>query len=121
MTDPIAQEGWRGNSMWDELPEDILAELKDERFKGRVHYSRATYAEGCHGPLCRKAETDRSRKRNQRRAEEEGREYVPNLSVRDREREDFLNKVIAWHRWEHEGQKLTERFGGDGETLAAVV
>lgn len=44
----------------------ILFELTDERFKARTHHRRKLYDEGCKGPLCRKAERDRSRRRYQR-------------------------------------------------------
>lgn len=45
---------------------EILFELTDERFAGRTHMSRKTYDDDCRGPLCRKMERDRSRKRYQR-------------------------------------------------------
>jgi hypothetical protein len=84
--------------MWDELPDDILAELNDERFTNRQHYSRATSALKCHGPLCRKAERDRERIRSQRRAEAAGRIYKPNYESRvNSADETYLEQVIAWH------------------------
>lgn len=79
----------------DKLPKEVRDELEDERFTTRSHYSRATYALGCHGPLCRKAERDRGRKRNERRAEDDGREYAPNPGQRI---EDELDEIIRWHR-----------------------
>ena len=83
--------------MWDELPEDVHDELTDERFTGRKHYKRATYAKGCHGPLCRKAEKDRGRERNEQRAREAGRTYRPALAYRRTDREAELDIIIAWH------------------------
>lgn len=80
-----------------EIPEDVLEELKDERFSTRRHYSRATYAKGCHGPLCRLAETHRGRERNEERATAAGREYRPNLDARTTEREALLAPIITWH------------------------
>lgn len=89
--------------MWDNLPQDVKDELLDEdpRFKGRQHYSRSTYALGCHGPLCRKAERDRTRRRTEARAKGRGKAYVPNLKLREtrkvEERDDELNRIIEWH------------------------
>lgn len=83
-----------------ELPNispDVRAELEDEDFTGRQHYSRATYAEGCRGPLCRLAETHRGRRRNEERALEAGREYKPNLEARVVAREKELTAVVSWH------------------------
>lgn len=44
---------------------EILFELTDERFFNRTHGSRKTYDDHCRGPLCRKSERDRSRRRYQ--------------------------------------------------------
>lgn len=44
----------------------ILFELTDERFSTRTHHRRKLYDDGCKGPLCRKAERDRSRQRYRR-------------------------------------------------------
>lgn len=81
----------------EDLPEDIRAELEDEDYASRSHYSRSTYALGCHGPLCRKAERDRGRGRNERRAEDAGRDYRPNHEQR-LEDDALLDQVIEWHR-----------------------
>jgi len=43
------------------LHDEIMAELTHEDFANRKHYARSTYADGCRGPLCRKAERDRRR------------------------------------------------------------
>jgi hypothetical protein len=95
--------------MWTDLPPvllaelekpdnlDILEELQDAEFASRQHYSRATYAEGCHGPLCRKAERDRGRERNEKRAAAKGRIYRPNENTRDAKRDGLLLFVIEWH------------------------
>lgn len=45
---------------------EVLFELTDERYATRTHGSRKTYDDECRGPLCRKSERDRSRKRYQR-------------------------------------------------------
>lgn len=81
----------------DQLPDDVRAELEDERYKTRVHYSRATYAEGCRGPLCRKAERDRGRRRNEVRATGAGREYEPKTEQRIEDNAE-LDAIILWHR-----------------------
>lgn len=44
----------------------ILFELSDEQYRGRIHNRRKLYDEGCKGPLCLKAERDRSRRRYQK-------------------------------------------------------
>jgi hypothetical protein len=38
-------------------------ELLNTDFTGRKHYSRSTYKDGCHGPLCLKAERDKAARR----------------------------------------------------------
>lgn len=80
-----------------DIPEDVREELEDPRFLTRQHYSRATYAVGCHGTLCRLAETHRGRERNKERALAEGRNYRPRKRETDREEE--LAPIIAWHLW----------------------
>lgn len=94
----------------EELPDDVRAELLDPEFEGRQHYSRATYALGCHGPLCRLREKHRGRLRNQVRAEAAGREYVPSHALRDTARDAELVKIATWHI---EGRRAA--------TLAAAV
>lgn len=81
--------------MWDELADDVKAELSDEQYSGRSHYSRATYAKGCRGPLCRLAEKERGRRRNAARAEAAERRYRPNEIVRDDSRTDELMDVVG--------------------------
>lgn len=96
--------------MWTSLPDDlvealalpenhdIISELEDLEYITRRHHSRATYALGCHGPLCRKAERDRGVSRNKQRAALESRPYIPQLEKRaGRERDELLDKVVAWH------------------------
>ena len=84
--------------MWSELPDDVREEITNERYKNRKHYSRSTYAEGCHGPLCRKAERDRGRKRNAKRANEAGRIYTPNHEARvPTEEEKKLQVILEWY------------------------
>lgn len=76
-----------------DLPEDIRAELTEERFITRQHYSRSTYALGCRGPLCQKAERDRGRKRNKRRG---GENYRPQPGWRVDDPKG-IDEIIKWH------------------------
>jgi len=80
----------------DKLPADVRKELSDPEFGTRKHHSRATYALGCHGPLCRKAERDRGRSRNEQRALNNGRAYVPNNDIRLEENQ-LLEEIIEWY------------------------
>lgn len=82
--------------MWDNLPDDIREELEDPEYSSRQHYSRATYALGCHGPLCRKAERDRGRNRNEQRAHARGNKYKPNHDFRLSD-PDNIDEIIEWH------------------------
>lgn len=88
-----------------ELSPDVEAELSDEKFKNRKHGSRATHTAGCHGPLCRRAEAIRSRRRNEINAVKLGREYQPNYRIkRNDKRNAELATAAEWH-W----QDLAER------------
>lgn len=80
-----------------EMADDVRSELDDPEYENRQHYSRATYALGCHGPLCQLAETHRGRKRNEERALAAGREYKPALDIRKTDREAELAPIVAWH------------------------
>lgn len=75
---------------------DVLKELMDPRYANRQHGSRATAAKHCLGPLCRKAERDRSRERNKRRAIASGRQYRE--GAREYDRDDLMNAIIEWHK-----------------------
>lgn len=86
--------------MWVDLPDDVRDELLNLEFASRSHYSRATYALGCHGPLCRLAETHRGRRRNELKALAAEREFTP--GERDTSRESELLAIIEWHRSERE-------------------
>lgn len=80
--------------MLTDLPDDVREELENPEFASRKHYSRSTYALGCHGPFCRKAEKDRGRERNEDNAKAKGRAYVPNHKIRKNERDELLEKLI---------------------------
>lgn len=83
--------------MWDELSDDIKAELTDKRFPNRSHHSRSTYADGCRGPLCRKSERDRSRRRTAYRAQRKGKPYAPvPRAPEDLALDAHLDQVVAW-------------------------
>lgn len=81
---------------WPEM-KDVKDELEDPRFAGRSHGSRATYAKKCKGPLCSKAERDRGRDRNEKRALDSGREYRAS-DYRLYDRDALLEEVIKWHK-----------------------
>ena len=82
--------------MLEQLPADVRKELSDVEYSTRRHYSRATYALGCHGPLCRKAERDRGRGRNEQKAVSSGREYKPNPDIRLSDNE-LLEEIVEWY------------------------
>lgn len=52
--------------MTEGLIDQLVNELTDPDFTGRKHYSRSTYKDGCHGPLCTKSERDRAAKKRER-------------------------------------------------------
>lgn len=52
--------------MTEDLITQLVNELTDPAFAGRKHYSRSTYKDGCHGPLCTKSERDRAAKKRER-------------------------------------------------------
>lgn len=93
----------------EDLPEDVLEELTDPKFASRQHYSRATYALGCRGPLCKKGERDRGRFRNQQDAKKNGRTYRPGIKNRVYDREELLSKIIIWHLAEVDARKPKPR------------
>lgn len=74
--------------------EDIFEELTDPDYKGLMHYSRATYALGCRGPMCRRKERDRALQRNERRIVAQGRPYVRRADEGDRPKE-----ILALAEW----------------------
>ena len=98
------------------IPDDVLAELNDEKFATRQHYSRATYALGCHGPLCRLKEKHRGRSRNALRAQDEGREYEPIAAARKDERESVLMPIVRWHLESRAKQRVEQVL-----TLSGVI
>ena len=81
--------------MLDHLPDDVREELLDPKYFGRRHYSRATYAKGCHGPLCKKAERERTRWRTEEKAEEAGRAYIPGENRRPEDPE--ILEALVWY------------------------
>lgn len=84
---------------------DILDELLDPTYAHRLHHSRKTYTDGCHGPLCTKAERDQGRKRNEERAKAAGRPYSPRESAAQK-RDGLLELIASWHR-HHPDQVMT--------------
>jgi len=80
---------------WPEMA-DVIEELESIKFLTRQHGSRATAAVGCNGPLCRKAERDRQRERNEEKATAAGRTYVPRQRLWDRD--ELIDAIIEWHK-----------------------
>lgn len=91
----------------DGIEEDVLVELIDPKYANRKHYSRATYASGCRGPLCRLSETHRARVRYQVVAEKSGKPYNFELKGRKLERESELMLIVSWHIWARKHQFMT--------------
>lgn len=77
--------------MLTDLIRETFAELTDPEFADRKHYSRSTYKDGCHGPLCTKAERDKAARRYAAKNPE--RKPHPR-SVRQVMRDDYLESVI---------------------------
>jgi hypothetical protein len=74
------------------LAQAVADELSDEEFIGQSHYDRNTYYNGCHGPLCTKAERDRAaRKYAMRNPDRKPRPRKPEDIARDA----YLNQVIS--------------------------
>lgn len=96
-----------------ETPEDVAAELADERFKTLSHYASATYDLGCRGPLCKMLKRDKMRRISQKRAESAGRVYKPAYKLRETlvpdNRDELLYQIVIAHRDErkaHRKQKV---------------
>src|SRR5690349_9242309 len=80
------------------------AELEDEEFTNRKHYSRSTYKDGCHGPLCLKAERDKAARRYKaRKPDKDTKERTAWQIARD----NYLEGVIEQHGLRSEAQART--------------
>lgn len=55
--------GMMDESEISQLWTDLIHELMDDTYAGRVHGNRRTYDAGCKGPLCTKAVRDHARRR----------------------------------------------------------
>lgn len=86
--------------------QDLFDELNDPDYLNRLHYSRATYALGCHGPLCKMKERHRGRRRTETATRDKGRPYFPNEKVRKVDRDVELMIVYNWHKHDLEGRRL---------------
>jgi hypothetical protein len=93
--------------LWNKLPEDVKRELEDERFSGRTHHKKATYAKGCRGPLCRKAERDEAREDTRKAAVAAGREYKPAPPTPEQARDLELARIAVWHFHER-GKQISQ-------------
>jgi hypothetical protein len=93
----------------DDLPEDVLDEISDERYINRTHGRRATRAVGCNGPLCKKAERDRGRNRMREVRGLEPLDDEPDTKAR--ERDVILNRCLAWYLQWRERAIQAKRLG----------
>jgi len=74
-----------------ELIQQVTDELCDDRYSGQSHYDKNTYANGCRGPLCRKAERDAAARRYAaHNPDRKARPRKPEAIARDA----YLNQVI---------------------------
>lgn len=90
-----------------ELANEIVAELSQPEFLGRIHGQHSAYSKGCGGPLCRKYNRDKVREAYRKRNPEVQRARTP----RDPDLDDLLTRVIAEHTKQvlHERAENTER------------
>src|SRR4051794_27918208 len=117
--------------MWDEIPDDVRAELADEKFSTRTHGKRGTYAKGsvpgekgCRGPLCRKAERDEAEAKYARRRARDGKQARSGLKDDEaRARDELLVRIQAWHEGQRELARLNRlvQSDSDPEELQAAV
>lgn len=68
----------------------VMLELANDEFKGRTHHRRGLYNDGCHLPLCKKAERDRSRERYRRAHQINPRKYNKRSSLFDDQILEFI-------------------------------
>jgi len=88
----------------DRLERDTADELADEEFSTRKHYSRSTYKDGCHGPLCLKAERDKAARRYRaRKPDKDTKERTAWQIARD----SYLEHVIQQYGLRSEAQART--------------
>lgn len=91
-----------------ELPDDVRDELSDPEFINRTHGRRSTYAVGCRGPLCRKAERDEAERKYQRKRARLGAEPARTglKDLKSRARDEELASIQAWHELMREYAKI---------------
>lgn len=90
--------------MLTELIIGVAVELLNPEFGGRKHYSRSTYKDGCHGPLCLKAERDKAARRYA--AKNPGRIALPR-TPQQQVRDEYLEQVIKAFGLRSEAQAET--------------
>lgn len=95
----------------DDLPADVLDEIQDEEYINRTHGRRSTYAVGCHGPLCRKAERDRGRPRMRVLRGLDPSDMEPDTKAR--EDDVLLDRYLTWYIKWRERAIQAKRLGVD--------
>lgn len=72
---------------------EIVDELSDPEYLGRIHGQYSAHSKGCGGPLCRKYNRDKVRDNYRKRHPEVQRTRAP----RDPDLDEMLTRVIAAH------------------------
>ena len=91
---------FKPSELRDQIRSEVELELSGE-FGNRTHYSKATYAAGCRGPMCTKAERDKTKERQENLFRKSGLPYRPQRDTSENcMRDDILNDIIYRHRVE---------------------
>lgn len=100
---------WKPSELRDQIKAEVEQELQGE-FGSRLHYSRGTYAVGCRGIMCRKAERDETKNRQEVMYRKSGLPYRPQVDTPERcMSDDILNDLIYRHRAERGRPKMPRR------------
>jgi hypothetical protein len=91
---------YKPSPLRDQIRAEVLEELSGP-FGNRTHYSKSTYSAGCRGPMCRKAERDKTKERQEKVYRKSGLPYRPQRDTEENcMRDDILNQMIYVHRAE---------------------
>jgi hypothetical protein len=84
---------------FDELPRKVQHELLNPKYRKWKHASHSTYSDGCSGPLCLKAERDRSRRRYRQKRAQLGKPQVKERPIArlDFEEEERIDAIVEWY------------------------